>query len=112
MKSEIQSRLAMNLKRLRKAKKLTQFELAEKANISEAMVKSIELSLAWPSDKTLTQLSEALGIDVFNFFIPIDDDIFLKTTIFPELKEAIRNTYNTYVKKIFSDLELEKEEFN
>ena len=68
MKLEIQTRLAHNLKRLRKNRNLTQFELAEKANISEAMVKSIELSLAWPSDKTLSQLSEALDVDIINFF--------------------------------------------
>ena len=53
MKLEIQTRLAHNIKRLRKNQNLTQFELAEKANISEAMVKSIELSLSWPSEKSL-----------------------------------------------------------
>ena len=58
MKLEIQKRLAENLKRLRKEQKLTQFELAEKANISEAMVKSVELAQSWPSDKTLTQLGK------------------------------------------------------
>ncbi|MBO5124128.1 MAG: helix-turn-helix transcriptional regulator [Spirochaetaceae bacterium] len=46
MKLEIQRRLAENLKRLRKERKLTQFELAEKANISEAMIKSVELCLS------------------------------------------------------------------
>lgn len=46
MKSELQMRLAKNLKKLRKEQKLTQFELAEKANISEAMIKSIELALS------------------------------------------------------------------
>ena len=64
MKLEIQTRLAHNLKRLRKNRNLTQFELAEKANISEAMVKSIELSISWPSEKTLTNLAEALEIEI------------------------------------------------
>ena len=41
MKSELQLRLAKNLKELRKEHKLTQFELAEKANISEAMKKAL-----------------------------------------------------------------------
>lgn len=45
MKLEIQKRLAENLKHLRKELKVTQFELAEKANISEAMVKSVELEI-------------------------------------------------------------------
>ena len=81
MKLEIQTRLAHNLKRLRKNRNLTQFELAEKANISEAMVKSIELSLAWPSDKTLSQLSEALDVDIINFFLPTNTDSFRLTTL-------------------------------
>ena len=70
MQNEIQNRLATNLKRIRKAKKLTQFELAEKADISEGMVKSIEICHSWPSEKTLLQLSKALDIDVYHFFMP------------------------------------------
>ena len=60
MSNEIQSRLAENIKKIRKEKHLTQFELAEKANISEAMVKSIETCHAWPSENTLLLLSQAL----------------------------------------------------
>ena len=68
MQNEIQNRLAENLKRIRKSKKLTQFELAEKADISEGMVKSIEICHAWPSEKTLLQISKALDTDIYHFF--------------------------------------------
>lgn len=41
---DIQSRLGENVKRIRKEQKLTQFQLAEKADLSEETVKNIELS--------------------------------------------------------------------
>ena len=69
--SEIQKRLAENLKRIRKEKKLTQFELAEKAKISDETIKNIELCKTWTSEKTLSQLTDALGIDIHSLFIPV-----------------------------------------
>lgn len=106
MKLEIQKRLAENLKRLRKEQKLTQFELAEKANISEAMVKSVELCLSWPSDKTLTQLAEALEVDILKFFIPSDTTSQIDKKLFCELKDVITRNYNLYLRNLFSDLEV------
>ena len=106
MKLEIQTRLAHNLKRLRKNRNLTQFELAEKANISEAMVKSIELSLAWPSDKTLSQLSEALETDIFKFFLPTDIDGQICKEICTELKETAKRNYNEYLEKVFPEIKI------
>lgn len=69
--SEIQIRLAENLKRVRKQKKLTQFELAEKAHISDEKIKNIELCKTWTSEKTLSQITDALEIDIHTLFLPI-----------------------------------------
>ena len=69
--SEIQSRLAENLKRIRKQKKFTQFELAEKAGISDETIKNIELCKTWTSEKTLSQITEALEIDIHSLFLPV-----------------------------------------
>lgn len=66
--SEIQIRLAENLKRVRKQKKLTQFELAEKAHISDETIKNIELCKTWTSEKTLSQITDALEIDIHTLF--------------------------------------------
>lgn len=104
MKSELQLRLAKNLKELRKEHNLTQFELAEKANISEAMVKSIELALSWPSDKTLTSLSIALKIDVIRFFIPIDVLKNEKDNFYNELKHVTTKYFNKYLGEILQKL--------
>ena len=106
MKLEIQTRLAHNLKRLRKNRNLTQFELAEKANISEAMVKSIELSLAWPSDKTLSQLSEALDTDIINFFLPTNTESFINSSLFSNIKEVVTENYNEYLQSILADIKI------
>lgn len=69
--SEIQLRLAENLKRIRKSQKLTQFELAEKAHISDETIKNIELCKTWTSEKTLSQITDALNIDIHSLFLPI-----------------------------------------
>ena len=106
MKLEIQTRLAHNIKRLRKNQNLTQFELAEKANISEAMVKSIELSLSWPSEKTLTQLSDALNTDILNFFIPENPESTVKSSLYSQIKDSITENYNNYLQKIFSEISI------
>ena len=106
MKLEIQTRLAHNIKRLRKNQNLTQFELAEKANISEAMVKSIELSLSWPSEKTLTQLSDALNTDILNFFIPESPENTVESSLYSQIKDSITENYNNYLQKIFSEISI------
>ena len=66
---DIQKRLAENLRKIRKNKKLTQFELAIKCDLSEAMIKNIELNRSWPSEKTLSQITKALDIDIYKLFL-------------------------------------------
>ena len=99
---EIQTRLSQNLKELRKQRKMTQFELAEKAEISEAMVKSIELSHSWPSEKTLSQLSKALNIDVLNFFMPTSKTVEISEHIKEALEETLRKSFQNTVNEITS----------
>lgn len=69
--SEIQTRLAENLRRIRKSQHLTQFDLAEKAKISDETIKNIELCKTWTSEKTLSQITDALNIDIHSLFIPV-----------------------------------------
>ena len=88
MKLEIQTRLAHNIKRLRKNQNLTQFELAEKANISEAMVKSIE----------------ALNTDIINFFVPENPENTIESSLYSQIKDSITENYNNYLQKIFNEI--------
>ena len=80
--------------------KLTQFELAEKANISEAMVKSIELSISWPSEKTLTNLAEALEIDIIRFFVPIALEEKEQNNLYNEIKSVIAKNFNNFLDEV------------
>ena len=93
MPNEIQTRLAENLKKIRKQKKITQFELAEKADISEAMVKSIEICHSWPSEKTLLQISKALQTDICYFFMPVSSSIEIEDEFQQNLKRAVKQKF-------------------
>jgi len=62
--------LALNIKKQREKLGITQDNLAEKADISAAMMNDIEGCRTWVSDKTLKNLSSALNIDTYRLFIP------------------------------------------
>jgi transcriptional regulator with XRE-family HTH domain len=66
--------LSSNLKKLRKRRDLSQAELAKMANVSTNFVSEIERSIKWPYPKTLQNLAEALGVEVFEFFKPADSE--------------------------------------
>lgn len=57
-----------NLRHHRKAKHLTQAQLAEKASLSTEMVSKIERGIAAPSFTTVEKLSEILGVPEVVFF--------------------------------------------
>lgn len=57
-----------NLRHHRKAKHLTQAQLAEKASLSTEMVSKIERGIAAPSFTTIEKLSEILGVPEVVFF--------------------------------------------
>lgn len=108
---DIQKRLAENLKRIRKGKKLTQFELAEKAGISDETVKNIELCKTWTSEKTLSQITEALDIDIHSLFLPVsssfnkhnDEDT---KQIKKAIIDNIQNFIDSNLKKMLNEYDL------
>jgi transcriptional regulator with XRE-family HTH domain len=54
--------LGSRVKRLRKAKGLTQAELAEKVNVSRAFITLVEAAEKTPSLDTCYRLAKALGV--------------------------------------------------
>ena len=94
---DIKKRLGENVKRIRKEQKLTQFQLAEKAELSEETVKNIELSRCWTSDKNLAKLTKALEVDVHRLLLPVStsfdsdskDSVIIKTAIAEHLKDYV-----------------------
>lgn len=103
--SEIQKRLGENIKQIRKTKKLTQFQLAEKANVSEDTIKSLEQGRTWCSDKTLSQITEALEIDVVKLFMPIGESFKKNKENTAKLKAAIATDVRDYVNEILREFE-------
>ena len=103
---DIQKRLAENLRKIRKNKKLTQFELAIKCDLSEAMIKNIELNRCWPSEKTLSQITKALDIDIYKLFLPVAADLEQKKEIKMSIKEEIIKEIRRYIDRQIDLIEL------
>lgn len=100
---EIKNRVAENIRKIRKEKKLTQFQLAERSNISEATIKSIELSHSYPEEKTLSQITEALDIDVVQLFMPVGSSFKQNKENLTKLKSAIAEDVKTYIEEILKE---------
>ncbi|MCL2233070.1 MAG: helix-turn-helix domain-containing protein [Treponema sp.] len=67
-------RLALNIKMLRKKRGCSQERLAEAVNLSAQSISDIEGCRTWVSDKTLEKLAKALGVDIFELFMPLNED--------------------------------------
>lgn len=100
---EIKNRVAENIRKIRKERKLTQFQLAEKSNVSEATIKSIELSHSYPEEKTLSQITEALDIDVVQLFMPVGSSFKQNKENLKKLKSAIAEDVKTYIEEILKE---------
>lgn len=101
--SEIQNRFGENLRFIRKQRKLTQFQLAELANVSEDTIKSLEQGRTWFSEKVLSQITEALDIDVVQLFIPIGESLISRNENSEQLKIAISKNIRNYVESILNE---------
>ena len=100
---ELRKRLSANLKKQRKNKNWSQFELAEKAEISEQTVNSIESHRLWPSDKTLVKIAGALKIDIYKLFLPDENCIEIES----EKKDIICNSIKENIIKLIEETILE-----
>lgn len=100
---EIQNRLGENIRQLRKSKKLTQSQLAEKADVSEDTIKSLEQGRTWCSDRTLSQITNALEIDVVKLFVPVGSSFNANRENTALLKSAIASNIREYVNEILRE---------
>ena len=105
---DIQTRLGENVKRIRKEQKLTQFQLAEKADLSEETVKNIELSRCWTSDKNLAKLTNALQVDIHCLFLPVCSSFDKDSEDSTVIKKAIAENLKNYVNSVLDDLTSKK----
>ena len=100
---ELRETLSQNLKKYRKIKGWSQFELAEKAEISEQTVNSIEGLRLWPSDKTLAKIANVLEVEMYRLFVP--QKLTLQSEAISELKHAVVTTVENLVHDTLSDWE-------
>lgn len=68
MKDRICQILGNNIKKIRKAKRITQNELAEKIGVEVKSLSLIETGKGFISSKTLEKLSSVLNTPIKNFF--------------------------------------------
>ena len=102
---ELRETLSQNLKKYRKIKGWSQFELAEKAEISEQTVNSIEGLRLWPSDKTLAKIANVLEVEMYRLFVP--QKLTLQSEAISELKHAVVKTVENLVHDTLSDWEIQ-----
>jgi len=60
---------AKNMKRLRNIAKLSQINLASKANLTHNFINDIENGKKWVSPETISKLAIALGAEPYQFFL-------------------------------------------
>lgn len=101
---DIKKRLGENVKRIRKEQKLTQFQLAEKAELSEETVKNIELSRCWTSDKNLAKLTKALKVDIHSLFLPVSESFDSDSEDSVIIKNAIAENIKHYVDSVLKEI--------
>ena len=88
----------------RKIKGWSQFDLAEKAQISEQTVNSIDEGLRlWPSDKTLSKIGIALEVELYRLFVP--QRLAIQSEAIAELRHAVVKTVEGLVHDTLHDWE-------
>ena len=97
--------LSLNLKKYRRIKGWYQFELAEKAEISEQTVNLIERLRLWPSDKTLAKMANVLEVEMYRLFVP--QKLAMQSESIAELKHAVMKTVETLVHDTLQDWEMQ-----
>lgn len=88
---ELQSRVITNIKTIRKQKGLSQEKLADKADISRQMMNDIEGRRRWLTKSTLVKLCNALEIDAYQLFIPIENEITNTDNVYEIIRKEITN---------------------
>ena len=98
---ELRETLSQNLKKYRKIKNWSQFELAEKAEISEQTINSIEGLRLWPSDKTISKIAKVLDVEMYKLFVP--QKVAIKPKSIEELKHTVVKTLENIIHETLND---------
>ena len=72
---DARQRVALNLRRLRVLRGISQDNLALEANVERSYVGYLERGSKNPTVVTLEKIADALSCDISEFFAPLPDDI-------------------------------------
>jgi transcriptional regulator with XRE-family HTH domain len=94
--------LSTNIRGWRKKLGFSQEKLAELVGVSTQTINDIECCRSWMSDKTMSKLAEALGIEVFQLFVPLPNDqegdtAFRLTNVVIQLRQDIKADLGSYI---------------
>lgn len=97
----IQNCLSANIKKARKALKLTQEGLAERSDLSSQMINDIEGCRKWPSALSLAKIADALGLEASELFVEIKPAIAFeaRVCVCQELKEVFESSIDAYLRQ-------------
>ena len=101
---ELRDNLGNTIRFYRKQKRLSQAELAEKANISVTFLSKIECGIKFPTSETLSGLANGLDVEVYQLFRN-DKTPFEKWTLFERFKKDITKNINDTLETIYKEYE-------
>lgn len=100
----LKSLLSINLKKFRREHRLSQFDLAERAELSEQTINSIEGCRLWPSDKTLIKICGVLKIQVYQLFLPEFNPFAYQEQEYNHLKTSVVESVRHLVSKTLDEI--------
>ncbi len=98
--SNLSWQLGKKVRGLRKAKKLSQSRLAERANLSEACIGTIERGHRTPRLPTLEKIASALGVEIKVLFDFSSGEVSTSEEALKELYQSIKGKSRKEILKV------------
>jgi transcriptional regulator with XRE-family HTH domain len=101
---EVRNGLGKAVRFYRKQRRLSQAELAEKADISITFLSKIERGIKFPTSETLSGLANGLEVEVYQLFRN-DETPLEQWTLFERFKKDITKNINETLENIYREYE-------
>jgi transcriptional regulator with XRE-family HTH domain len=101
---EIRVSLGKAVRFYRKQRRLSQAELAEKADISITFLSKIERGVKFPTSETLSGLANGLDVEVYQLFRN-DETPVEQWTMFERFKKDITKSINETLQTVYKEYE-------
>ena len=99
--NSIRKTLALNIKRFRETRNMSQADLAFDAGISIPFLSDIERENKWPSPETISKIAKALKIEFYQLFYPDSQMDKENKILIEKLLNEISIAQNTAIKTVF-----------